>query len=207
MTSHRIRCLAALAVLASAACSVGNNQLPPSDIPREFRSSAGGGLIEHVLMLPMYEVLTGISTKGGHGPGEMTSRYVIAAPFRYRPGDRFVIPVPDAQGLGLPPLFFAGRSTMLRGVAVIAREHRPLWMGDLWSDRVERVLTLDRMSSDEWRAPAERLRALVETGNLKTRTEDESWLNVIAGEDVSLQLTARERAMILELLTAPGLVR
>ena len=89
---HRaLTALASVATLTIAACSVGNDQRPVSDIPREFRSSAGGGLIEHVLILPMYEVMTGVSTKGGHGPGESTGRYVIAAPFRYRPGERFSV--------------------------------------------------------------------------------------------------------------------
>lgn len=201
LRTHAVALISA-AVLTSA-CRYGTDQQPPSDVPREFRSSAGGGLIEHVLILPSYSLATGVSSGGGHGPKDMTSRHVIAGPFQYRPGDRFVIVIPDARGLSLPPLFFAGRSASLRGVIAVARNHRPRWIGDLWSDRIERVIVLDQSTADDWTRFAGRMRANIARSQLKSSTEpDEPWMNVPPDEAVALTFTTPERERVLRFFAA-----
>jgi hypothetical protein len=195
--------LCLVAIVAVSGCSVGKGQRPIDERPVTFVDATSGRLLERVVLLPRYSETTGVSTGGGHGPGDMNEKRVLASPTAYHSGQLFRLPQPDSRGVLLFPFFFVGRGVSIDGAVVILQGYQAVWFGNLWDRPREFQFRLERLDESATEDSA-RLPVLLKQSRIRgvELTEAEQRIfNVIPEDEIELHFTDEDRLILAETLT------
>lgn len=199
--SSRIALVALTVVVGTSACRSfrGVGAEPVSTAPLPVTDATTGRLIQESLIIPEYDLSTGVGTLGGHGPSLGSSERFLAYPFVYRAGDGFHPVEKGGGGLEVPPgIAAAGRGWGIRGIFIFAHGYKPTRTFDLWS----RILAPDRLKltplgSEEASATWERMRKMLAKQELSANDLDFMCYGCSSGAgSVPLRFTANERRTV-----------